>query len=94
MKLLQSPVLTAAFRQLLLNFVTERAFDDVFARVGRQFLVARWASEGLLLGDVPSRNFYMLQAPMPQRIMAAEKKPPTLSPYNINRVRLQVGSFF
>lgn len=41
----------AVFRQLLLNFVTERAHDDAFARAGRRFLLARWAAEAASAGD-------------------------------------------
>ena len=84
----------AAFRQLLLNFVTERAFDDLFARAGRQFLIARWSSESLLQCDAITHSHYVSQAEMPQRVLAAEKKPPVLTPYNTNRVRLQVSSLF
>lgn len=80
----------SAFRQLLLNFVTERAFDDLFARAGRQFLVARWSSESLVRGDADSYRHFASQADLPQRVIAADKRPPSLSPYNTNRVRLQL----
>ena len=80
----------SAFRQLLLNFVTERAFDDLFARAGRQFLIARWSSESLVRGDEDSYRHFASQADLPQRVIAADKRPPSLTPYNTNRVRLQL----
>jgi len=79
-----------AFRQLFVNFITERAFDDLFARAGRQFLLGRWCSESLFHGDADMLHHYATQADMPQRVLAADKKPPALSPYNTNRLRLQV----
>lgn len=79
-----------AFRQLFVNFITERAFDDLFARAGRQFLLGRWCSESLFHGDADMLRHYAAQADMPQRVLAADKKPPALSPYNTNRLRLQV----
>lgn len=39
------------FRQLLLNFVSERSFDDAFARMGRRFMLSRWASEAVTASD-------------------------------------------
>jgi hypothetical protein len=35
------------FQQLLLNYITVRSYDDMFARIARRFVVARLASDGL-----------------------------------------------
>ncbi len=47
--------LVAVFQQLFLNYVTELAHDDVFARFGRRFTVAKWASDALQAGNGPLR---------------------------------------
>ena len=41
----------AVMRQLALNFVTESAHDDSFARLARRFVLARWASDAWSKGD-------------------------------------------
>ena len=48
---LVSILFTAVFRQLLLNFVTEKAYDDTFARTGRRMLLARWSSDAVVNTD-------------------------------------------
>jgi hypothetical protein len=43
------------FRQLLMNYVTQRAHDDVFLRLARRFYLAAWASAALVARDAASR---------------------------------------
>jgi hypothetical protein len=37
------------------NFITERAHDDAFLRLGRRHLLAAWASQALARRDAATR---------------------------------------
>lgn len=45
----------AAMRQLVLHALTAESYDDVFCRLGRRYLLARWASERFSKGDIVGR---------------------------------------
>jgi hypothetical protein len=42
-------------RLVTLNYVTERAHDNIFARMARRFLIAKWSSAAMTARDVPLR---------------------------------------
>ena len=81
--------LDTVFQQLLLNYVTDLAHADAFARLGRRFLVARWASDSLALGAPALRHYLLSLWTMPERT-TQRRAPPVLSPYNTARLYLQV----
>ena len=70
--------------------VTELGHADAFARAGRRFLLARWASEALAAGNAPLRLWVCSLWAMPQRA-PLRRAPPVLSPYNPARLALQVS---
>jgi len=70
--------------------VTELGHADAFARAGRCFLLARWASEALAAGNAPLRLWVCSLWAMPQRA-PLRRAPPVLSPYNTARLSLQVS---
>ena len=70
--------------------MTELGHADAFARAGRRFLLARWASEALAAGNAPLRLWVCSLWAMPQRA-PLRRAPPVLSPYNTARLSLQVS---
>ena len=79
-------------KQLLLNYVTELGHLDLFARSGRHFLIARWASESLQARNRDLVLYFSSFWAMPERALLRERRANiVLSSFNTSRMHLQVS---
>jgi len=80
-------------KQLLLNYVTELGHLDLFARSGRHFLIARWASESLQARKKDLVLYFSSFWAMPEKALLRERRSNiVLSSFNTSRLHLQVSS--
>jgi hypothetical protein len=77
---------------LVLNFVTELAYDDIPMQSCRRFLLAKWASDAFSEGNINACRFLAGIWAMPSRIIASDLRNLFLSPRNHQRAVLQVSS--
>jgi len=79
-------------KQLLLNYVTELGHLDLFARSGRHFLIARWASDSLQARNKDLVLYFSSFWAMPERALLRERRANiVLSSLNTSRMHLQVS---
>ena len=76
---------------LVLNFVTEFAYDDIPMQGCRRFLLSKWSSDAFSEGNAAACKIYGNLWAMPTKIISSELRNTFLSPLNNQRAVLQVS---